>query len=343
MPTPLLQGRRPRATQRDVAREAGVSQATVSMVLGNPELASIPAETRDRILRAARGLSYAPNRSAQALKTSRTMTIACLIPDITNPFYPALLHGIQSIADDAGYDVISINSEGQPDREQRFIRWSLQGRVDGVIGVFFTLRAPDLARLTEAGVAVVRIENSQKAGGDLPIDNLFVDNRRAAAAVTLHLVERGHRRIAMIAGRGGPQNRRVDGYRASMIEAGLVPTIVTDGGFTEAGGYRAARTLLSRPAAPSAIFAANDLMAIGAMTAAKQAGLTVPADLAVAGFDDIFAARLVTPALTTVSQFQYELGRAAAETLLDRLRGAAVIAGGTSREMPFQLIAREST
>jgi LacI family transcriptional regulator len=280
-----------RTTQRDVARLAGVSQTTVSMVMSGSVSPSIPQETWDRVLTAARGLNYTPNRFAQALKTNRTMTVACVVPDISNPFYPALLRGVHAVADEADYDVITINTDGAADRERRFLRWCLQGRIDGVVGVFFTLHAPDFKPLTEAGIGIVRVEASVKKGGPLPIDNLYVDNHAAAEAVS---------------------------------------------------GYRATRRLLNEGNHGTAIFAANDLMAVGAMAAIHGAGLKIPSDIAVAGFDDIFAARIVTPALTTVAQSQYELGTAAAEMLLDRLQGRNP-AEGTSREMPFRLIERQST
>ena len=157
---------RVRATQKDVARLAGVSQATVSMVLSGGAPA-ISAETWERITRAARELGYAPNRAAQALRTSRTMTIACIVPDITNPFYPALIRGIQSVTDAISYDVLSVNTDGSPERERHFLDWFRQGRVDGVIGVFFTLRASDFKPLVNAGVPIVRIESSKKRGGKL--------------------------------------------------------------------------------------------------------------------------------------------------------------------------------
>ena len=331
-----------RTTQRDVARLAGVSQTTVSMVMSGSVSPSISQETWDRVLTAARGLNYTPNRFAQALKTNRTMTVACVVPDISNPFYPALLRGVHAVADEADYDVITINTDGAADRERRFLRWCLQGRIDGVVGVFFTIHAPDFKPLTEAGIGIVRVEASVKKGGPLPIDNLYVDNHAAAEAVTRYLIGRGHRQIAMVAGSGGPQNVRMRGYAAALRAAGGTPCMVVDEEFTEEGGYRATRRLLDEGNHGTAIFAANDLMAVGAMAAIHEAGLKIPSDIAVAGFDDIFAARIVTPALTTVAQSQYELGTAAAEILLDRLQGRNP-AEGTSREMPFRLIERQST
>jgi LacI family transcriptional regulator len=330
-----------RATQKDVAQLAGVSQATVSMVLSGAN-SEIPADTFERISEAAKQLGYVPNRFAQALKTSRSMTIACMVPDITNPFYPALMRGIQSVSEAQGYDVIAVNTDGAADREQHFLNWSLQGRVDGVIGVFWTLRAEDFRPVVAGGVPVVRIESTRKGTGDIPLDNIFVDSRAGSFAMAQYLIGRGHPRISMIAGRGGPQGVRVDGYTAALTIAGGVPDVVLDDQFNEEGGYRAAQVLLGRNPRPTAIFAANDLMAIGALQALRDAGVRVPEDIAVAGFDDISAARLVSPPLTTVAQFQHEVGIRAAETLMARIKGTTT-GEGTAVEMPFSLIERKST
>ena len=175
---------------------------------------AIPAETWERITKAARELGYTPNRFAQALKTNRTMTIACIVPDITNPFYPALMRGIQSITDGLNYDVIAVNTDGSAERERHFLDWSRQGRVDGVIGVFFTLRASDFRPLVEAGVPVVRIESSKKRGGDIadrrhlrrqPRGGLRGDANISSAAATSA--------SPWSPARGGPQGVRIEGYR----------------------------------------------------------------------------------------------------------------------------------
>jgi LacI family transcriptional regulator len=303
---------------------------------------AIPAETWGRITTAARELGYAPNRAAQALRTSRTMTIACIVPDITNPFYPALIRGIQAVTDRISYDVLSVNTDGSPERERHFLDWFRQGRVDGVIGVFFTLTAKDFKPLVDAGVPIVRIESSKKRGGDLAIDDIFVDSHAAAYAVTTYLIGKGHRRIAMVAGRGGPQGVRIEGYRAALAEAGIEPQVVVDEAFSEVGGTRAAEKILAGADRPTAIFAANDLMAIGVMHALRERQIDIPRDIAVVGFDDISAARLVTPPLTTVAQFQDRMGARAAEILLARLKGNTTSIG-TTEEMPFSLIERGST
>ncbi|MDE1996671.1 MAG: LacI family DNA-binding transcriptional regulator, partial [Rhizobiaceae bacterium] len=302
----------------------------------------IPEETWARITKAAKDLGYVPNRFAQSLKTNRTMTIACIVPDITNPFYPALVRGIQAIADGQNYDVITVNTDGTQERERHFLDWARQGRVDGVIGVFFTLRARDFTPLIEAGVPIVRIESSKKTGGEIAVDDIFVDSRAAAHAVTEYLIAQGHRRIAMVAGRGGPQATRIDGYRTALASAGLVDHVVVEEEFNEIGGIRAAESILAGRFRPTAIFAANDLMAIGVMQALRDRDIEIPREIAVVGFDDISAAKLVTPSLTTVAQFQWQMGERAAQTLMDRLRGQKT-GPGTAVEMPFNLIQRGST
>lgn len=334
-----------RPTQGDVARLAGVSQATVSHVLNNSNAISVPADTRRRVLDAIERLGYVPDSSALRLRTGKTFTIASVIPDISNPFYPQLERGIQDVAEEAGYDLIIYNTDGMAEKECKCLRALQHGRVDGVIGVFFHVNARDLRSLIERNVAIVRLENRAQELGDLPIDNLFVDNAAAARTAVKHLLERGHRRIGFIAGQTGPRDIRMRGYREALSEAGIAfdyNLIQVSGGFTEAGGYEGMRRLLALSPRPTAVFAANDLVAMGALIALREAGLHVPRDMAVVGFDDIPAAKLVTPPLTTISQFQERLGRRAVELLLERLSGA-VTGPARSVEMPFELIVREST
>lgn len=330
-----------RATQKDVAQLAGVSQAAVSMVLGGGVPSTISNETVERIQAAANKLGYVPNKLARALKTQRTMTVACVVPDITNPFYPALIRGVQKVAQSHGYDVITLNSDGDAGSERHFIEWALEGRVDGVVGVFFTLRAADLKILLDHSIAVVRIESSRKLGGALAIDDIFVDSRSAANEVVRRLIALGHQRIAMVAGVGGPQGVRVEGYREALASHHLEPLVVIERSFTETAGHEAAESILDSGFAPTAVFAANDLMAIGVMQALRNRKIAVPEQMAVVGFDNIAAAPLVTPALTTVTQFQDRLGEGAAEILLQRLSGA-ISGPGTVHEMPFELIERGS-
>jgi LacI family transcriptional regulator len=331
-----------RPTQKDIAKLAQVSQATVSLVLNGISDSSVPQVTQRKVLRAAKTLGYVPNRVAQSLRTQQTKTIACIVPDITNPFYPALERGAQKSAESNGYDVLIYNTDGLPAKERKCLDRLLEGRVDGVIGVFFHLNARDLRPLLDRNIAVVRIEATPKKTGPWPLDNLYVDNAEGAKASTEYLIELGHRRIAMIAGTGGPERNRVSGYLQALDEAGLKPQLVSRGGFNEESGYRSTKQLLSTSTRPTAIFAGNDLMAFGAMTAIREAKLAIPQDIALMGFDDIFAARFVTPPLSTISQFQYELGRVAAEMLLERINQLSPETAGRQRQMPFELVKRQS-
>ena len=331
-----------RPTQRDIADLARVSQATVSLVLNGVPDSSVPLVTQRRVLRVAKKLGYVPNRVAQSLRTQRTKTIACIVPDITNPFYPALERGAQISAETHGYDVLTYNTDGLPAKERKCLDRLLEGRVDGVIGVFFHLTARDLLPLLDRKIAVVRIEANPKKVGPWPLDNLFVDNVSGAKAATQYLIERGHRRIAMIAGTGGPESNRVKGYLQALSEIGLKPRLARDGDFNEEGGYRATKEILATGTRPTAIFAANDLMALGAMTAIREAKLTIPNDIALMGFDDIFAARFVTPPLSTINQFQDQLGQVAAEMVLERLNDLPNDTPGRQREMPFEVVRRQS-
>jgi LacI family transcriptional regulator len=332
-----------RPTQADVARLANVSQTTVSLVLNNGEIASVPPETRQRIREAMEQLGYIPDHVARSLRTRRTYTIAGVIPDITNPFYPAFERGIQDVADRHGYDLVMYNTDGIAAKEQKCLRSIRQGRVDGVIAVLFHTTARDLLALLEMNVAVVRLEATPKQAGAYPLDNLYVDNIAAAQTTVAYLIERGHVSIGMIAGERGPGHVRLAGYRRALADYSLTldESLVQMGDFTAGGGYQAAQRILALSSRPTAIFAANDQMAMGALLAIREAGLRVPHDIAVVGFDNIPTAELVTPPLTTITQFQEKLGQRAAEMLLERLVGTAP-EGGRCEEMPYQLIVRES-
>jgi LacI family transcriptional regulator len=196
--------------------------------------------------------------------------------------------------------------------------------------------------LFERKIAVVRIEANPKKIGAWPLDNLFVDNAAGAKAATQYLIERGHRRIAMIAGAGGPEQNRVSGYLQALTEAGLEPQLVSHGDFNAESGYQLTKEILAAGVRPTAIFAGNDLMAFGAMSAIREAQLIIPDDIAVMGFDDIFAARFVTPPLSTINQFQFELGRVAAEMVLERINQLPPDAPGRQRQMPFEVVKRQS-
>lgn len=340
-PDQAERGRRP--TQVDVARLAGVSQAMVSYVVNDNAVIAIPEATRRRILAAIDEISYVPDSSARRLRTRKTLTIAAVIPDITNPFYPAFQRGIQDVVGAHGYDVLTYNTDADPEIEARCLRSVQQGRVDGLIAVLFHQTAVELRELLDRGIAVVRLESVRKEAGAWPIDNVYVDSVAASRAIVSYLIGREHRRIGVLAGHRGPRPARALGYLQALHEHGIEmdDALVREGDFRESGAQVAMRELLSLAAPPTAVFAVNDVMAIGAMIAVREAGLRVPEDVAIAGFDDIPAARYVSPALTTIAQHPARLGRRAAELLLERLNGTAPD-HGRCEALPYELIIRES-
>lgn len=329
--------------QTDVARLAGVSRATVSQVLNNKQGFSVPSETRERVLAAARALDYLPNPAARNLRTRQTKTISIVIPDITNPFYPEYIRGIQDVAEHAGYDVIISNTDGQAAKERRFLDNVRQGRADGVVGLLWHADGAALKALTDRGIAIALLAAPEN--DDLPVDRLYLDEQKAARHAVEHLLGKGHRNVAMVAGPQGVLGERVAGYVAALTRANLssAVNIVRVADFTEACGQQAARQLFASPSRPTAIFAANDVMAMGVLLAAREYALRVPEDVALLGFDDIPAACLLAPALTTVRQFQYRLGQRSAQMLLERVSGEVTEARGRVEEMPFELVIRAST
>jgi LacI family transcriptional regulator len=312
---------------------------TVSRVLnGHPHIA---CETRQNVVRVIKELGYVPDRHARTMRTNKTYTIAGVIPDITNPFYPEFERGIQDIADQLGYDLIVYNTDGILAKEKKTLRSLQTNRVDGVIAVLFQLGEQEIQTL---GVPVVLM--APKPEAPPCCDTVYVDNAAAAQTAVEHLIERGHRCIGMLAGTEGapPHYSRTAGYRQALA-ANDIPydeLLVRSADFTQSGGYQGMKELLNLDTCLTAVFAANDLLAMGAMLAIREAGLSIPDDIAVVGFDDILAARLVCPPLTTIRHNQSQIGRKAAELLFERLNGKAP---ETCRavEMPCELIVRETT
>jgi LacI family transcriptional regulator len=325
-------------TLADVARHAQVSKTTVSHVISGKR--PVAAATRARIERSIAALGYRPDGLARSLRTRRTHTVALIVPDLTNPFYPALARGLEECLDEGGYRAFICSSDGLPDRERAFLEELADRRVDGLVLDSFHLSVDDLHGATGGRVPVVWI-------GGTPMDHPGVDSVRpnddeGAYGATRHLIERGHRRIAMIDGPAGSGTARREGYRRALAEAGLPashePLVRSD--WTRVGGARAMRTLLASP--PSAVFCSNDLTAIGAIDAIREAGKQVPDDIAVVGFDDIELASLVSPALTTVENPAAETGRTAGRMLVERMTGAFQGAA-RSVTLPSPLVVRASS
>jgi LacI family transcriptional regulator len=331
------------ASIKDVSRAAGVSISTVSHVLNGTRFVS--PELRERVEGAIASLGYRHNGLARSLRTRQSYAIGLIIPDVANPYYPQLARGVQDAADAAGYTVFLCNSDRKPENETRLLAVLEQRRVDGVIldasGPNPALEAA-LRRRTQP---VVLVGSRIEVPG---VDVVRMAPHGGYQAVR-HLLARGHRRIALIGGPApapGQRPAKATGYLAALEEAGIAvdPALVTQGDYTRESGGEAMRRLLALPQPPAAVFAGNDLMAIGALLAVQEAGRRVPEDVAVVGYDDIPEAAVTRPALTTVAVPKYEMGRAAATLLLNRMSGAGPPAPQQPQqvELPHRLVVRES-
>jgi len=328
-------------TIKDVAKRAGVSVTTVSRVLNN-KAHPIHPETRERVLAAIEELGFYPNAMARSLQLNQTKTIGLILPDISNPYYPGIVRGIEDIAHERGYTVILCNTDRSPERTKQYIRVLREKRVDGVI---FTGggAVEDASRehfFEESAIATIVIGRHST---DLPA--VQVDNIKAAQEAVEHLLRLGHQRIAMITGPkvSTTAKDRIEGYRQALSTAGITlnPAWVIEGDFDFNSGYRAIERLpLSGSEKITAVFAHNDLMAIGAMKAIQERGLRIPEDVAVVGFDNTPFSSFVTPALTTVAVPVYDLGRTAMLVLTELLAGREVARVTT---LPTHLEVRESS
>ena len=303
-------------TIRDVAREARVSVASVSRALNGH--ASVTEQTRGRIADVALRLRYVPHSAARSLITRRTQTIGALLPDLYGEFFSELIRGIDLAARARGLHLLVSSSHGNANEAAAALR-SMQGRVDGMLILSPHVDAAFLrANLPDSLPAVLL--NSAAKNAQYPVLN--VDNYGGACAMVRHLIDAGNAGVAFIAGPAGnfDAQQRDEGYRAAMAEyAPKLALNIVDGDFSEEAGYLAGRKLLAQKPRPRAVFAANDMMAVGCLHAFKDAGVRVPDDIALAGFDDIPIARHVSPPLSTVRVRIVDLGRSALEHLASTL------------------------
>lgn len=332
-------------TMKDVARLAGVSQPTVSRVLNDTSTPIAVSEaTREKVLQAVAQLGYRPNMTARSLRTQHTQMIALLIADISNGFYHPIARAVQAVARQHDYDLLIADSDHQYENEKHFCEAVIRRPVDGVIAVPIHLDEDDIDRLTTlAGTPVVVLGQHVQHP---KVDVVGVDDQAATrAAITWLLTERGYETVGYLGVPDSypPSSRRYQGYGEALEEAGrpLDPRFVFEGDFSLESGRRAARALLEQSDRPRAIFAVNDLMAIGLILELRAAGCRIPEDLAVMGFDDVAEATIVSPALTTIAQDATDIGRKLASALFDRITGQET---GPRRmiESSWQIIPRES-
>ncbi len=332
-----------RPTIKTVAARAGVSPATVSRVLNNS--APVSNDRRERVLRAARELEFAPNPIARALTAQKTFLLGVILPNLSGEFFSQLLQGIDEIAFGRGYHIVVSCSHSRRNEVHTLVELMSQGRVDGLIVMEPLLGAKALSSVARFRMPVVVLNYPWK--GEM-VQSILVDNQRGAYLATRHLLEHGYSPVAMIRGPAGnfDAEKREEGFRQALREKGLEQQTeergyLVRGDFERRSGYMAMSMLLGLPTPPRAVFAANDEMAIGAYGALNDHGLRVPEDVAIAGFDDIDVASCIRPSLTTVHVPITELGSIAARKLIHAIE-TRVITPEQNTVLPTGLVIRES-
>ena len=327
-----------RATISDVARLSGVSTTTVSHVLTGKR--PVAAATRERVEAAVRDLHYRPSRLARSLRVGSSQMIGVVVPDITNPFYGQLTRGL---ADSLGadYGTWVCNTDGSVRRERAYVSDAVSRGADALVIASVDDSADAVTSAIASDVPTVCLGESI----DHPlVDRVLAADAEASQTAVEHLLAQGAHRIAIIEGPRSFGRSREVGYAAALAEAGLkaLQQLRVHGDWTRAGGRKAMSKLMRLTHRPDAVFCANDLMAIGALDALREMGLRVPDDVRLVGFDDIEAASLVSPALTTIANPAYETGWSAAKLVLDRLQGRHT---GSRRTiiLPCRLIVRETS
>ncbi len=334
-----------RVTMRDVAKLANVSQSTVSRVLSpTPQAIPIGEETRQRVLDAVATLGYYPNLHAGSLRGQKTRMIAMLIADISNPFYHTMARAVQDVAHAHRYDVMVANSDHDRENELLFCESMIRRPVDGIVAIPYYLTNQEFDRLIKQTGAAISVLGQHIAHP--LVDIVRVDDSRPTYDVVSWLIHnRHHTKIALI---GVTQQfpvgaRRYQTFVQAMTAAGLPipPDYLQEGDWSVESGERAMQRLLALPEPPTAVFALNDHMAIGAILMARAVGKRVPEDIAVVGFDDIPAASWITPKLTTIAQPASAIGKYLAQAVFARIEGA-IDGAGRHVDIPCTFIERDS-
>lgn len=330
------------ATIHDVGRLAGVSRSTVSRVLNGK--GEVDPETAKEVWHAVKQLNYQPNTSARALVRQRTDTIGVLLADVSNPFYEKIIKGIEAAASARGLSVAFYNSYEDLAGHREIIASALDGsKVDGLIVVGSHLA--DKSTLLEMAGRGLTLSLVERIFADPRIPCVAVDNKSGAEMAVEHLLRLGHKRIGLITGNLHYQTAidRLDGYKEALTRHGMAveDELIAFGDYQHKGAYDAMKHLLSLPNRPTAVFACNDMMAIGAIQAIGEAGLSIPEDMAVVGYDDITFASMVHPQLTTIRQPLYEMGTLAAEGLIERINKGKK-AEEFKKILPVELVIRRS-
>jgi len=332
----------PITTIRDVAEHAGVSITTVSHILNDTR--HVSDELRGRVEKAMLELDYTPNALARGLRQKQTRTLGIIVPDSANPYFAEVARGVEDACFAQGYSVILCNSDSDPEKESMYINVLAEKQVDGICLVAASTETIEkhLDAVPELQIPMVLIDREYPK---TIVDTVVVENTDGAVKAIEHLLSSGHHRIGCITGLPDLMNsqKRSDGYRQAIQEAGLIvdESLVIEGDFRYEGGYDATKQLLALENPPTAVFACNDLMAIGAISAVVSEGLSVPEDISIVGFDDIHLAVFANPSLTTVVQPKHEMGVKAADILLKRLKDSKM--SPDRYQLKTHLLVRDST
>jgi len=327
-------------TIKDVAQRAGVSVTTVSHVINKTRFVS--DELKQKVLKAMEELSFKPNAVARSLRVKESNTIGLIIPDSTNPYFAEIGWGVEYSSRKHGYSVILCNSDDDLQKEESYINVLIEKQVDGIIIVAAGSSTAHLISLQERNIPTVMFERDSP---DVKIDSVQVDNKIGGQIATRHLIELGHTRIACITGprEVTPSYSRFDGYKEELERNGIEirKEYIIKGDFKPQGGYEAAEELLNLAQPPTAIFACNDLMAIGVSRAVIERGMKIPGDISLIGFDDIYLSKYTNPPLTTIKQPRLAMCEEAVNCLLSRMQDLQRSA--SSIVVNVELVKRAST
>lgn len=331
-----------RITMNDVAKSAGVSITTVSHVINNTR--KVDPITREKVEVAMKKLGYRPNSLARALRSGDTNTIGMIVPDVSNQFFADFSRNIENYGFEENYSVILCNSDNDMKKQSSYVDTLISKQVDGVIFISAGESSEDLKKLYQCKIPIVVVDR------DVALeyaDVVLLDNEAAGYEATNYLIELGHKKIACISGPSDltPSNARVHGYQRALQENNIDfnPDYLVSGDFRFQSGEEAMQKLLDLQQLPSAVFVLNDMMAIGAITAIRKTGLSVPSDISIIGFDNIQMTTAVTPMLTTVGQPIDEIAKISITQLINKIKYKNLAAKNKRIVLNATLITREST
>src|SRR5450830_1050065 len=326
---------------KDVALKANVSTTTVSHVVNRTRFVS--DRVRHEVELAIRELNYVPSAVARSLKSNTTKTIGMLIPNCSNPYFAEIVRSVEDHCFGAGYTLILCNTDDDPHRQGVYLHVLAEKRIDGMI-IISTGEDEALRRLLQ-GLPIPTVLLDREID-EVHCDLVETAHLQGGLMATQHLIDLGHRRIACLAGPAdlNPSAQRIAGWRTALAQSGLTAQaqdLLWHSDFTSQGGFTTMQSILASPQPPTAVFVCNDLMCIGAISAAHEAGVRVPQDMSLIGFDDIELARFASPSLTTIAQPKHRIGVTAVDMLLERIQGGRVQA----RQVLLQqkLVVRHST